>query len=71
MVQSFESCPIAGLGDHGELLYESFPVGDITKKSDAGSDEFGGKIGHSPWWAENDVVLNGNIHREDWWGNKL
>ena len=65
LVQSFEPCPIAGLSDHGKLLNELFLVGDITKQSDAGTNQFGGKIGHITRGAENNGVPKGHIRGEN------
>ena len=71
LVKSFEPCPIAGLSDHGKLLDELFFVGNVTKPGDAGSYKFGGKIGHITRGAENNVVPEGHIRRENWWGGKF
>ena len=65
LVESFETCSIARLRDHRELLYELFFVGNVTQPGDASSNKFGGKIGHVT------KLPKGHVSREDWWGGEL
>ena len=65
-INSFKPRPIAGFGDHRELLDELFSVMDVVESEDTCTNQFGGEIGYFAPGAENNIVPKGHVPGDGW-----